>query len=63
MTKIRLQGAGVMAGIGEGEAASVPQHVGVRFEIKTEHTATLAGKVALRDFLAGLAREESKPDW
>jgi hypothetical protein len=25
---------------------------------KTEHTATLAGKVALRDFLTGLAREE-----
>jgi hypothetical protein len=25
---------------------------------KTEHTATLAGTVALRDFLAGLAQEE-----
>jgi hypothetical protein len=29
---------------------------------KTEHTATLAGKVALRDFLAGLADEQSKSD-
>jgi hypothetical protein len=28
---------------------------------KTEYTATLAGSVALRDFLAGLADEESKP--
>jgi hypothetical protein len=28
---------------------------------KTEYTATLAGRVALRDFLAGLAGEESKP--
>jgi hypothetical protein len=27
---------------------------------KTEHTATLAGKVALRDFLEGLAQEENK---
>jgi hypothetical protein len=27
---------------------------------KTEHTATLAGKVALRDFLAGLAEEQTK---
>jgi hypothetical protein len=25
---------------------------------KTEHTATLAGKVALRDFLIGLVQEE-----
>jgi hypothetical protein len=30
---------------------------------KTEHTAKLAGKVALRDFLVGLAREEDKLDW
>jgi hypothetical protein len=30
---------------------------------KTEHTATLAAKVALRDFLAGLAREQANPDW
>jgi hypothetical protein len=29
---------------------------------RTEHTATLAGKVVLRDFLAGLAHEESKAD-
>jgi hypothetical protein len=28
---------------------------------KTEHTATAAGRVALRDFLAGLPEEESKP--
>jgi hypothetical protein len=28
---------------------------------KTEHTATLAGKVALRDFLSGLAQEQTKP--
>jgi hypothetical protein len=28
---------------------------------RTEHTATLAGKVALRDFLEALAREESAP--
>jgi hypothetical protein len=27
---------------------------------KTEHTATLAGRVALRDFLAGLAQELTK---
>jgi hypothetical protein len=27
---------------------------------KTEHTATLAGKVALRDFLTGLAQEQSE---
>jgi hypothetical protein len=27
---------------------------------KTEHTATLAGKVALRDFLSGLAQEQTK---
>jgi hypothetical protein len=27
---------------------------------KTEHTATLAGKVALRDFLLGLAEEQDK---
>jgi hypothetical protein len=30
---------------------------------KTEHTAKLAAKVALRDFLSGLAREQAKPDW
>jgi hypothetical protein len=30
---------------------------------KTEHTAKLAAKVALRDFLAGLAREQANPDW
>jgi hypothetical protein len=29
---------------------------------KTEHTATLAGKVALRDFLSGLAEEQAKRD-
>jgi hypothetical protein len=29
---------------------------------KTEHMATLTGKAALRDFLTGLADEESKPD-
>jgi hypothetical protein len=29
---------------------------------KTEHTATLAGKVALRDFLSGLEEEQAKPD-
>jgi hypothetical protein len=28
---------------------------------KTEHTATLAGRVALRDFLTGLAEEQAKP--
>jgi hypothetical protein len=28
---------------------------------KTEFTATASGKVALRDFLAGLAEEEGKP--
>jgi hypothetical protein len=28
---------------------------------KTEYTATAAGRAALRDFLAGLAEEESKP--
>jgi hypothetical protein len=28
---------------------------------KTEYTATAAGRVALRYFLAGLAEEESKP--
>jgi hypothetical protein len=28
---------------------------------KTEHTATLAGKVALRDFLTALAQERTKP--
>ena len=28
---------------------------------KTEHTATSAGKVALRDFLLGLAEEQAKP--
>ena len=28
---------------------------------KTEYTATAAGKVALRNFLVGLADEESKP--
>jgi hypothetical protein len=28
---------------------------------KTEYTATAAGKVVLRNFLAGLAEEESKP--
>jgi hypothetical protein len=27
---------------------------------KTEHTATLAAKVALRDFLSGLAEEQAK---
>jgi hypothetical protein len=32
--EIRLQGAGVMAGIGEGETAGVAQHVGVRLEIR-----------------------------
>jgi hypothetical protein len=30
---------------------------------KTEHTAKLAAKVALRDFLAGLAREQASADW
>jgi len=29
---------------------------------KTEHTATLAGKVALRDFLSGLTEEQNSPD-
>jgi hypothetical protein len=29
---------------------------------KTEHTATLAGKVALRDLLSALAEEEAKRD-
>jgi hypothetical protein len=29
---------------------------------KTEHTATLAGKVALRDFLLGLAQEQAQRD-
>jgi hypothetical protein len=29
---------------------------------RTEHTATLAGMVALRDFLSGLAEEDAKPD-
>jgi hypothetical protein len=29
MTKIRLQGACVMAGVGEGEAAGLPEHVGM----------------------------------
>jgi hypothetical protein len=28
---------------------------------KTEYTATAAGRAALRDFLAGLAEEETKP--
>jgi hypothetical protein len=28
---------------------------------KTEYTATAAGRVALRDFLEGLAEEEGKP--
>jgi hypothetical protein len=28
---------------------------------KTERTATLAGKVALREFLLGLAEEQAKP--
>jgi hypothetical protein len=27
---------------------------------KTQHTATLAGRVALRDFLSGLAQERTK---
>jgi hypothetical protein len=30
---------------------------------KTEHTAKLAAKVALRDFLSGLAREQASPDF
>jgi hypothetical protein len=29
---------------------------------KSEHTAKLAGAVALREFLSALAREEAKPD-
>lgn len=29
---------------------------------KSEHTATLAGKVALRDFLTGLEQEQARPD-
>jgi hypothetical protein len=29
-------------------------------EFRTEHTATLVGKIALRDFLSGLANEQSK---
>jgi hypothetical protein len=29
---------------------------------KTDHTATLAGKVALRDFLSGLADEKAQSD-
>jgi hypothetical protein len=29
---------------------------------ETEHTARLAGRVALREFLSGLADEERKPD-
>jgi hypothetical protein len=29
----------------------------------TEHTARLAAKVALRDFLSGLAREQASRDW
>jgi hypothetical protein len=29
---------------------------------KSEHTAKLAGNAALREFLSGLAREESMPD-
>ena len=39
---------------------SEPLPVQVReLEFNTEHTATLAGKVALREFLTGLAREEN----
>jgi hypothetical protein len=30
---------------------------------KTEHTAKLAARVALRDFLSGLAQEQANPDW
>jgi hypothetical protein len=30
---------------------------------KTEHTAMLAAKVALRHFLSGLAEEQAKLDW
>jgi hypothetical protein len=30
---------------------------------KTEHTARLAAKVALRDFLSGLAQELANSDW
>jgi hypothetical protein len=30
---------------------------------KTEHTARLAAKVALRDFLSGLAQEQANSDW
>ena len=30
---------------------------------KTEHTAKLAAKVALRDFLSGLAQGQANPDW
>jgi len=30
---------------------------------KTEHTARLAAKVALRHFLSGLAQEQANRDW
>jgi hypothetical protein len=30
---------------------------------KTEHTARLAAKVALRDFLSGLAEEQANREW
>jgi hypothetical protein len=30
---------------------------------KTEHTARLAAKVALRDFLSGLAQDQANRDW
>jgi hypothetical protein len=39
MPKVCLQGPRVMAGVGEGEAAGVPKHVGMRLEIEARFRA------------------------
>jgi hypothetical protein len=49
----------ILAAVAEHEARMISERT--KDGYKTEYTATAAGNVALRYFLAGLAEEESKP--
>jgi hypothetical protein len=60
MSEVRLQGAGVVAGIGEGEAAGMTQHVRLRLEIESGfHARPLdhLGEAGSREGRAALAHE------
>jgi hypothetical protein len=63
VTKVRLQSARVMAGIGQGEAARVPQHVGMGLEGEAgclAGTLDQFGKAGSRKRCGALAREHER---